>query len=923
MIATRALIILVVLNCGVAAAQYDPPAPPVTWQGGPTDPPDEPSADDWFLTTHWVQGSLPSTVESAGIDGLDPEDADHSARINAPGSVAEAAALFLGSQPGEYGSVRLVKGSLRVAGTGPHAGRLFVGRDGGKGYLFQRWGDTDLYTAKGLLIGSSDANAPDHNSDGHYRIRGGTLTVNGGLQIAPRPQNTGLFEVFGSTATIDVKQVDIGTGAATVHFLADSNGISTVNSEKFPVFDGTLQIDLSIYTGTADLTLFDVTDDPEPGQELSGFDRVMIRNPDAGGFYELTYVGGDGNDVVLLYHAQPVVTYDDWVAAQFDQAAIDANEARPYMDPDADGLTNAAEYVMALSPHRVETANVTGSSGDAVSGWYRTDREYIPANGTNPESGGDARMVPQLNASGTVGWTNRGFTVNKTPDPYWNLTYLDATTSDDGDRRIFFEVLPVRGTEHLNVLFITIDDLNDWVGCMNKNPDTRTPNMDRLAARGTMFQNAHAASTICHPSRVALLSGYYPSTSGVYDNYQDTFRNGFLGSKTTLPEYFEASGEYVAVGSGKIFHDQDDQSWTEYSPALGTGKVREPEPSAWASPISPKINGLALGGAFDWAAMTFGDPNYEPVEEFSDYKVATFVSDWIQARPENQTESFFLGCGIFRPHLPFYAPSENFDQIVPWQQIAQPALGSNELDGYEGAPYTEPANSPLIDKAGDNSTIIPTPGVLDNQKKCVRAYLASINFADDQVGRVLDSLDASPHGRNTIIVLVSDHGWMFGQKTHWRKNALWYDITHVPFIVVAPGKSLPGSTTMELASLVDVFPTLADLAGLSVPARDGRSLVPYIEDQDARTDHHVLVTRHRWQDAVIRSTTGLTERYIRYQEANTPWNPTTISPPTEEYYKEENGGVFDYENKVNLSTGFSHLQPLLPTNPRVRDPDSN
>ena len=314
----------------------------------------------------------------------------------------------------------------------------------------------------------------------------------------------------------------------------------------------------------------------------------------------------------------------------------------------------------------------------------------------------------------------------------------------------------------LNVLFIAIDDLNDWVGCLGGHPDVRTPHIDRLAARGVLFTRAYCAAPACNPSRAALMTGIRPSTSGVYTNSQPWRKSPVLADAVTLPQHFTAAG-HKAIGSGKIYHGRfpDPPSWEAYWPSQTKNKPDDPLP-----PNRP-VNGIPKTAHFDWG------PVDASVEEMGDWQVADWVSRQLRVRHERP---FFLACGFFRPHLPWYAPRKYFD-MYPLDRITLPNVKEDDLDDVP-APARRMARP-----QGDHAKVTEHK----QWRQAVQGYLASISFVDDCVGRVLDALDSSRYRDSTVVVLWSDHGWHLGEKLHWRKFALWEEATHNVMAVIVPG----------------------------------------------------------------------------------------------------------------------------------------
>lgn len=389
-----------------------------------------------------------------------------------------------------------------------------------------------------------------------------------------------------------------------------------------------------------------------------------------------------------------------------------------------------------------------------------------------------------------------------------------------------------------NVLFISIDDLNDWIGCLGGNPDARTPNLDRLAARGLLFTRAYCASPVCNPSRAALMTGIRPSTSGVYENQQPMRLSSALKDAVTLPQHFMANG-YRAVGGGKIFHGSfpDPQSWEEYFPSQRQNQPGNPVPE------QRPANGIPRTAHFDWAPLNVAD------SEMGDYKTV----DWASAELKKKHDKpFFLACGIYKPHLPWYVPKKYFDLYDP-NRITLPDVKQDDLDDVPAV------GKWLATRSGDH------PKVLEHGqwRNAVHGYLASISFMDAQVGRLMDALDGSAYAKNTTVVLWSDHGWHLGEKLHWRKFALWEEATRNVFMIASPGLTKPGAKCQRTVNLLDIYPTLIDICGL--PKRkelEGSSLMLLLKNPDAKWDRPSLTTYLRGNHSV-RSEHW---RYIRYHD---------------------------------------------------------
>lgn len=374
-----------------------------------------------------------------------------------------------------------------------------------------------------------------------------------------------------------------------------------------------------------------------------------------------------------------------------------------------------------------------------------------------------------------------------------------------------------------NILFIAMDDLNDWIGVLGGHPQTITPNIDRLAKSGVLFTNAHCTAPSCNPSRSAIFTGISPHKSGLYDNAQK-MREIFPKTEL-LPRVFSKHG-YYSAGSGKMLHYFiDAPSWDEYYPEA---KSEYPFPRT----NDPKQRPVTLprGGPWqynetDWAALDLTEEEYG-----GDYLVA----DWIgQQLGKKHDKPFFLACGIYRPHEPWFVPKKYYEPF-PLESIQlPPGYKADDLDDLppEGKRIAENRYFAHIQKEGQ-------------WKNGIQGYLASIHYADAMLGKVLAALDASPHARNTIVVLWSDHGWHLGEKNHWQKYTGWRACTRVPLIMRVPSgvPGLPAGTQParcnKPVNLVSLFPTLLELCGLpAFPEHDGPSLVPLLRDAKSDWDH--------------------------------------------------------------------------------------
>ena len=436
------------------------------------------------------------------------------------------------------------------------------------------------------------------------------------------------------------------------------------------------------------------------------------------------------------------------------------------------------------------------------------------------------------------------------------------------------------GENRPNVLFLAIDDLNDWIGCLGGHPDVKTPNLDRLARRGVLFTNAYCAAPACNPSRAALMTGIRPSSSGVYVNPQPWRQSPVLKDAVTLSQHFMAHG-YTAKGSGKIYHGgyPDPASWDEYWPDQKRNRPNDPAP-----PRKP-MNGIAKTAHFDWGPLDVAN------EDMGDWKVADWTCEQLKKKHD---KPFFLACGIFRPHLPWYVPQKYFD-MYPADKVTLPNVKEDDLDDV-------PPLGKKMSGGRDHAKVLK-----HNQwRKAVQGYLASITFTDDCVGRVIDALDKSDYTDNTVIVLWSDHGWHLGEKLHWRKFALWEEATHNVMMFVVPGVTKTGGRCEWPVNLLDIYPTLVDLCGLrKKPELDGISLVPLLKDPNGDWERPTLTT-HGKDNHSVRSRRW---RYIRYLDG------------TEELYDHEKDEM-EWTNLANNPKYKEVKAELAKWLPKINVPES-
>jgi len=396
-----------------------------------------------------------------------------------------------------------------------------------------------------------------------------------------------------------------------------------------------------------------------------------------------------------------------------------------------------------------------------------------------------------------------------------------------------------------NVLFIAIDDLRDWVGYLGKNTQVKTPNLDRLAARGLHFTHSYCAAPVCNASRAALLSGLRPNLTGVYENSVD-WRHVIPADKTTLPLHFKNNGYYVA-GAGKIYHEayRRESDWNEYLPAHGVeedtlfesgkGQTRSRRKNITSDAPNDGVGGIRF------KPLNCNDADMD------DYQSVSYV---LKRLNQPHDRPFFLACGLHKPHMPWSVPKKYY-AMYPLDKIVLPKVLENDLDDVP------PAGVAMAKRQGDHTDILKS----GRWKEAVQAYLATITFADAMVGRLIDGFDKSPYKDNTIICLWSDHGWHLGEKEHWRKFALWEEATRSPLIWVVPGLTKAGTVCDRSVDFMHIYPTLCDLCGLATPSHvQGQSIRPLLKDPKAPWATPALIT-YTLNNHAIRSEGW---RYIRY-----------------------------------------------------------
>lgn len=365
-----------------------------------------------------------------------------------------------------------------------------------------------------------------------------------------------------------------------------------------------------------------------------------------------------------------------------------------------------------------------------------------------------------------------------------------------------------------NVLFLICDDLNCDIACYG-HPQVKTPNIDRLAARGTRFEHAYCQYPLCGPSRASFMTGLYPDQTLIHRNA--IYIREHLPNVKTMSQMFRDAG-YFATRIGKIYH---------YNVPKNIGTSGHDDPFSWNYTINPRGRDVedeplifslkpgTFGATLSWLAADGTD------EEQTDGIAATEAVEQLE-RYAKEDRAFFLAVGLFRPHTPFVAPKKYFD-MYPLESIKVPEIPAGYLETIP-----EPARK-SVQRKQDQINLKD-----EFARQAIQGYYASITFADAQVGRILDALEATGLAENTVVVFTSDHGYHMGEHGHWQKTTLFENAARVPMIIAAPGAKAAGSVVSVPAEMVDFYPTLADLCGLTPPKyAAGVSLASVLDDASA------------------------------------------------------------------------------------------
>lgn len=391
-----------------------------------------------------------------------------------------------------------------------------------------------------------------------------------------------------------------------------------------------------------------------------------------------------------------------------------------------------------------------------------------------------------------------------------------------------------------NVLFIVSDDLtNNTLGCYGSKL-AKSPNIDKLAAKGVKFDRAYCQFPLCNPSRTSFLTGLRPDTTRVYENATQFRQN--RPDTQTLPQTFQRAGYFVAR-VGKLYHYgvpaqigtdglDDGPSWQKVINPRGRDKDDEERDLIFT--LNPQAKGSArYGGALSWLAADGTDA------EQTDGKTAAAV---VGLLAEQRDRPFFLACGFFRPHTPYVAPKKYFE-MYPLESIPVPEVPADERQAHPAASFGSAKKEQ--EKLTD-----------DLRRAAIQAYCASTTFMDAQVGEVLAGLEKHGLAGNTIVVFMSDHGYHLGEHGLWQKMSLFENSARVPLVIYDPQARCNMQVSRRTVELIDLHATLADLAGIPAPATDGTSLKPLLHDPAAPWDRPAFTQVSRGTPTVTGETVG-------------------------------------------------------------------
>ena len=414
----------------------------------------------------------------------------------------------------------------------------------------------------------------------------------------------------------------------------------------------------------------------------------------------------------------------------------------------------------------------------------------------------------------------------------------------------------VSAAERPNVLFLAVDDMNDWIGCLENTPRAITPNIDKLAKRGVNFTNAHTAGVFCAPSRAAIFSGQFASTTGCYQSANYFTHNPEIESLQTS---FAKAG-YSTFGAGKLFHHPagaiDTRDWTHFflrSPdqrntgwPMNSWSADTPFPKVFPASVYNRGQEITGGMFLEWA----GIPN-EREEEMADTKRVNWAVEQLRQKHE---KPFFLAVGLYAPHYPNYCPQKYFDLYTP-SKIQLPPTRADDLEDLP---------EKIRKMKTNRSRILQKLKTLEAWDDAIHGYLACISYADAMLGRVLDALDASPYADNTIVVLWSDHGYHLGEKGDWGKHTLWERTSNVPFIWAGPGIAKNKKSDVTV-SLIDMYPTFLEMCGLDQTRQklEGTSIASTLANPKEAKDRSVFFPTCTPENTQSSIETGATFAMVR------------------------------------------------------------
>ena len=445
-----------------------------------------------------------------------------------------------------------------------------------------------------------------------------------------------------------------------------------------------------------------------------------------------------------------------------------------------------------------------------------------------------------------------------------------------------------------NILFITVDDLNDWVGCLGGNPDAQTPNLDRLASQSVLFSNAHCQVALCNASRESMMTGLYASTTGIYGNKLKNTKPAYTNAKH-MPVWLGEHG-YRTMCMGKIYHkDHGKRSrWDEIGPKTERWGPAPPNGRQFTERF-----GKDAKDSLAWAALDI------EVGGMPDEKIAAWG---IEKLNRDYDQPFFLALGFYKPHVPMTAPKRYFDQFDR-ASLTLPEVLENDLDDVPeiGRRWVLDRQKIIAEEAVKRYS--PT-----YRRELVHAYHACVALVDDCVGQVLEELDNSPYADNTIVVLCSDHGWHLGEKNHWRKWMPWEESTRSLLIVRAPKAAGNGGVSERTVGLIDIYPTLADLCELEAPSNlDGESFRSLLQNPEGSWNRPALtsttagnhtVRSDRWR--YIRYSDGTEELYDHENDPH-EWH-NLADDPNMKAIKDEHGAWIDRLNKTETERELEKVE---------------